>query len=53
MSNKQMIKNELVYLANERGVKVSVLNGAIKKVNQCDTYEEMLSVYKEFDKITK
>lgn len=53
MSNKTMIKNELVYLANERGAKVSVLNRAIKKVNQCETYEEMLSVYREFDQITK
>lgn len=53
MTNKQMIKNELVYLANERGAKVNVLNNAIKKVNQCETYEEMLSIYKEFDKITK
>lgn len=53
MNNKTMIKNELIYLAYERNAKASQLNAAIKKVNKCETYEEMLTVYREFDKITK
>lgn len=53
MTNKQMIKNELVYLATERGVKVGTLNKAIKKVEQCETYSEMISVYRAFDKMTR
>ena len=43
MTNKQMIKNELVYLATERNVKACELNQAIKKVNNCNTYEEWLN----------
>lgn len=53
MTNKQMIKNELVYLATERNVKACELNKAIKKVETCDTYEEMLNVYNEFAKGTE
>lgn len=48
MTNKQMIKNELVYLATERDVKACELNKAIKKVETCETYEEMVEVYNEF-----
>lgn len=53
MTNKQMIKNELVYLANERNVKACELNKAIKKINSCNTFEEMVKVYSEFAKGTE
>ena len=48
MTNKQMIKNELIYLANERNAKACELNQAIKKVETCETYEEMVQVYNDF-----
>ena len=48
-----MIKNKLEYLATERNVKACELNKAIKKVETCDTYEEMLNVYNEFAKGTE
>lgn len=48
MTNKQMIKNELVYLATERNVKACELNQAIQKIETCDSYEEMVKVYNDF-----
>ena len=53
MTNKQMIKNELVYLATERNVKACELNQAIKTIETCETYEEMVNVYNEFAKDTE
>lgn len=53
MTNKQMIKNELIYLATERNAKACELNQAIKKVETCETYEEMLNVYNNFAKGTE
>lgn len=53
MTNKQMIKNELVYLATERDVKACELNQAIKTIETCETYEEMVNVYNEFAKDTE
>ena len=53
MTNKQMVKSELIYLLDERGASVKTLNQAIKEVNACDDYESMLKVYYKYNEITK
>ena len=53
MSNKTMVKSELVYLLNERNAKAKTLNQAIKEVNKCNTYEEMVAVYNKYNELTK
>lgn len=53
MTNKTMVKSELVYLLNERNAKAKTLNQAIKEVNECDNYEDMLKVYNKYDELTK
>lgn len=52
MNNKQMILNELIYLAYERNVKVKLLNEYIKKVSRCQDYNKMVEIYREFSKVT-
>ena len=52
MNNKQMILNELIYLAIERSVKVKLLNEYIKKVSRCQDYNKMVEIYRDFSKVT-
>ena len=52
MNNKQMVLNEMIYLATERNVKVKVLNEYIKKVSKCTNYNKMVEIYREFSKVT-
>lgn len=53
MTNKTMIKNELIYLLNERGANVKTLNESIKEVNACESYNDMLKVYYKYNELTK
>ena len=53
MNNKTMFKSELIYLLEERNVKAKMVNNAIRDIENCDTYAEMLSVYNYYDRITK
>lgn len=53
MSNKTMVKSELIYLLNERGASVKTLNKGIKEVNACESYDDMVKVYRKYDKLTK
>lgn len=52
MNNKQMILNELIYLAYERNVNVKLLNEYIKKVSRCKDYNKMVEIYRDFSKVT-
>lgn len=53
MTNKQMFKNELIYLLNERNAKAKTLNESIKEINACDDYESMIKVYNKYEKLTR
>lgn len=53
MTNKQMMKNELIYLLNERNAKAKTLNEGIKEINECNSYDDMLKVYNKYDELTK
>lgn len=53
MTNKTMIKNELIHLLNERGASVKTLNESIKEVNACASYDDMVKVYHKYNELTK
>ena len=53
MSNKTMMKMELIYLLDERNASVKTLNEGIKEVNACYDYESMLKVYYKYEKLTR
>lgn len=53
MSNKTMVKSELIYLLDERNASVKTVNEGIKEINECDNYEDMLKVYHKYDELTK
>lgn len=53
MTNKQMVKSELIYLLNERNAKAKTLNEGIKEISECDNYDDMLKVYNKYDELTK
>lgn len=53
MSNKTMVKNELIYLLDERNANVKTLNEGIKEINACKSYDDMVKVYNKYDELTK
>lgn len=53
MSDKTMMKMELIYLLDERNASVKTLNEGIKEINECDSYDDMLKVYHKYDELTK
>lgn len=53
MSDKTMVKIELIYLLDERNASVEMVNKGIKEINECDNYDDMVKVYHKYDELTK